>query len=78
MDNNIAENAMRCIALGRKNYLFAGSDAGGERAASIYTIVQTAKLNELNPETYLCDALMKIAKGHPIKRIEELVPWWNR
>jgi hypothetical protein len=40
--------------------------------------VQTAKLNELNPETYLCDALMKIAKGHPIKRIEELVPWWNR
>ena len=50
IDNNIAENAMRGIALGRKNYLFAGSNAGGERAAAIYTIVQTAKLNERNPE----------------------------
>ncbi len=50
MDNNIAENAMRCIAVGRKLYLFAGSDAGGDRAASIYTLVQTAKLNDVNPE----------------------------
>jgi hypothetical protein len=75
IDNNIAENAMRCIAVGRKNYLFAGSDSGGERAASIYTIVRTAKLNGVNPETYLRDVLAKIAEGHPINRIDELMPW---
>jgi len=74
-DNNIAENAMRAIALGRKNYLFAGSDAGGERAAAIYTIVQTAKLNSVNPEAYLKDVLTRIADGHPINRIAELMPW---
>jgi hypothetical protein len=74
-DNNIAENAIRGIALGRKNYLFAGSDTGGERAAAIYTIVQTAKLNELNPEAYLRDTLARIAEGHPINRIDELMPW---
>jgi transposase len=75
IDNNIAENAMRGIALGRKNYLFAGSDTGGERAASTYTIVQTAKLNGVNPEVYLRDTLGKIAEGHPINRIDELMPW---
>ena len=75
VDNNIAENAMRCIALGRKNYLFAGSDAGGDRAASIYTIVQTAKLNGVNPEVYLRDILAKIADGHPINRVLDLMPW---
>jgi len=75
IDNNIAENAMRAIALGRKNYLFAGSDAGGDRAAAIYTIVQTAKLNGVNPEVYLRDILTKIAAGHPISRIDELMPW---
>ena len=74
-DNNVAENAMRTIALGRKNYLFAGSDAGGERAAAISTLIQTAKMNGLNPETYLCDALARIADGHTINRIGELVPW---
>jgi transposase len=56
---------MRSIALGRKNYLFVGSDSGGERAAAIYTLVQTAKLNGLNPETYLKDVLAKIAEGIP-------------
>ena len=66
---------MRGIALGRKNYLFAGSDSGGERAAAIYTIVQTAKLNNLNPEAFLRDTLAKIADGHPISRITELMPW---
>ena len=66
---------MRTIALGRKNYLFAGSDAGGERAAAIYTLIQTAKMNGINPETYLCDALARIADGHTINRIGELVPW---
>jgi transposase len=75
VDNNIAENAMRCIALGRKNYLFAGSDTGGERAASIYTIVQTAKLNGVSPEAYLRDTFTKIADGHPINRIDNLMPW---
>jgi transposase len=75
IDNNIAENAMRGIALGRKNYLFAGSDVGGERAAAMYTIVQTAKLNSINPEAYLRDTLDKIASGHPINRIGELMPW---
>jgi hypothetical protein len=75
MDNNIAENAMRCIAVGRKNYLFAGTDAGGDRAASIYTLVQTAKLNGVNPEAYLRDTLAKIAEGHPINRIDDLMPW---
>ncbi len=75
MDNNIAENAMRCIAVGRKNYLFAGSDAGGDRAASIYTLVRTAKLNDINPEAYLRDTLAKIAEGHPINRIDDLMPW---
>jgi len=74
-DNNIAENAIRGIALGRKNYLFAGSDSGGERAAAIYTLVQTVKLNGLNPEAYLCDTLARIAEGHPINRIDELLPW---
>jgi transposase len=74
-DNNVAENAMRIVAIGRKNYLFAGSDSGGERAAAIYTLVATAKLNGLNPETYLRDILAKIAEGHTINRIDELVPW---
>jgi transposase len=75
VDNNVAENAMRSIALGRKNYLFAGSNSGGERAASIYTLVATAKLNGLNPEAYLRDSLAKIAEGHTINRIDELLPW---
>jgi len=74
-DNNIAENAMRGIALGRKNWLFAGSDAGGERAAAMYSILQTAKLNDVNPEAYLTDTLARIADGHPINRITELMPW---
>jgi transposase len=66
---------MRVIALGRRNCLFAGSDSGGERAASIYTLVATAKLNGLNPEVYLRDILTKIAEEHTINRIDELVPW---
>jgi transposase len=74
-DNNVAENAMRGIALGRRNYLFAGSDSGGERTASIYTLVATAKLNGLNPEAYLKEILAKIADGHTINRIDDLLPW---
>jgi transposase len=74
-DNNIAENAMRGIALGRRNWLFAGSHAGGKRAAAMYSILQTAKLNGVNPEAYLTDTLARIADGHPINRIAELMPW---
>ena len=74
IDNNAAERALRVVALGRKNYLFAGSDAGGERAAAIYSLIGTAKLNGINPESYLRDVLSRIA-DHPINRIEELLPW---
>jgi hypothetical protein len=74
IDNNAAERALRTVALGRKNYLFAGSDAGGERAAALYSLVGTAKLNSLDPEAYLRDVLSRIA-DHPINRIEELLPW---
>ena len=74
IDNNAAERSIRDVALGRKNYLFAGSDAGGERAAAIYSLLGTAKLNGLDPEAYLRAVLERIA-DHPINRIEELLPW---
>jgi hypothetical protein len=74
IDNNIAERSLRAIALGRKNYLFAGSDAGGERAAILYSLLGTAKLNGTDPESYLRHVLERIAE-HPINRIEELLPW---
>jgi len=74
IDNNAAERALRAVVLGRKNYLFAGSDAGGERAASIYSLIGTAKLNGLDPEAYLRDVLTRIA-DHPVNRIGDLLPW---
>ena len=77
-DNNITENAIRCIALGRRNWLFAGSHSGSERTAAVCSILQTAKLKGVNPEAYLTDTLAKIAAGHPISRISELMPWVYR
>jgi hypothetical protein len=62
------------VALGRKNYLFAGADSGGERAANPYTLIGTAQLNGLNPEAYLRDVLTRIA-DYPVNRISELLPW---
>ena len=74
IDNNTAERAIRPLVLGRRNYLFAGSDAGGERAANIYTLIATARLNDIDPYLYLRHVLERIAE-HPINRIDELLPW---
>lgn len=74
IDNNAAERSLRCVALGRKNYLFCGSDDGGERAAAIYSLIGTAKLNGIDPEAYLRFVIERIAE-HPANRISELLPW---
>src|SRR5215471_17854239 len=74
IDNNAAERSLRAVALGRKNYLFAGSDRGGESAAVLYSLIGTAKLNGIDPEAYLRTVLSRIAE-HPINRIEKLLPW---
>ena len=74
IDNNAAERALRAVALGRKNYLFAGSDKGGDSAATIYSLIGTAKLNGIDPESYLRNVLSRIS-DHPINCIEELLPW---
>ena len=74
IDNNAAERAIRAVAIGRKNYLFAGSDSGGERAAAIYSLIGSAKLIGLDPEKYQYSVLARIA-DHPINHITELLPW---
>ena len=78
LSNNVAERAMRGVALGRRSWLFAGSDRGGQRAAAIYSLIVTAKLNDVDPQAWLADVLARIA-GHPAHRIDELLPWnWQR
>jgi transposase len=74
LDNNCAERSMRCVALGRKNYLFMGSEGGGKSAAIAYTLIETAKLNGVDPQVWLTDTLARIA-DHKITRIDELLPW---
>ncbi|MAW81376.1 MAG: IS66 family transposase [Parvularcula sp.] len=74
LDNNAAERSVKGIALGRKNYMFVGSDNGGTRAAAIYSLIETAKLNGVNPQAWLTEVLAKIA-DHPINKIDEFLPW---
>ena len=74
IDNNAAERALRSVALGRKNFLFMGADSGGERAAAMYSLIGTAKLNDIDPQAYLRYVLTHIA-DHPARRIDELLPW---
>jgi transposase len=78
LSNNAAERALRGIALGRKSWLFAGSDRGGQRAAAMYSLIVTAKMNDIDPQAWLADVLARIA-GHPANRLDELLPWnWRR
>jgi transposase len=74
MSNNAAERYMRPVAAGRRNWTFAGSDEGGHRAAAIYTLVETAKLNDVDPLAWLTDTLARL-QDYPAKRIDELLPW---
>jgi transposase len=74
ISNNAAERAMRAVAPARKSRLFAGSDRGGDRAAVIYALIYTAKLNDVDPQGWLADVLARIAE-HPIGRLDELLPW---
>jgi transposase len=74
LSNNAAERALRGIALGRKSWLFAGSDRGGQRAAAMYSLIVTAKLNDVDPQAWLGDVLARIAE-HPAHRIDQLLPW---
>jgi len=78
LTNNAAERALRCVALGRKSWLFCGSDRGGQRAAIMYSLIGTAKLNNVDPQAWLADVLARIA-GHPASRLDELLPWrWRQ
>lgn len=74
LTNNAAERALRCVPLGRKAWLFCGSDRGGQRAAVLYTLIQTARLNDIDPQAWLADVLARIAE-HPASRLDELLPW---
>jgi len=78
LSNNAAERELRAVAVGRKNWNFAGSDEGGRRAAAIYTLIATAKLNDIDPQAWLADVLARLP-DHPARHIDELLPWnWHR
>jgi hypothetical protein len=78
LSNNAAERALRGIALGRKSWLFAGSDRGGQRAATIISLITSAKMNDVDPQAWLADVLARIAE-HPANRLDELLPWeWKK
>src|SRR2546423_15303332 len=74
MSNNAAEREIRAVALGRHNWTFAGSDEGGKHAAAIYTLINTAKLNDVDPQAWLVDVLARLP-DHPVRRIGDLLPW---
>ena len=74
LSNNAAERGLRGIALGRKSWLFCGSDRGGQRAAAMYSLIVTAKMNGIDPQAWLADVLSRIA-AHPAHRLDELLPW---
>ena len=77
LDNNAAERGMRAVALGRKNYLFVGSEAGGKAASIAYTLIETAKLNAVDPHAWLADTLARIP-DYKITKVDDLLPWrWN-
>jgi hypothetical protein len=78
LSNNAAERGVRGIALGRKSWLFCGSDRGGERAAIMYSLIVTAKMNDIDPQAWLADVLARIA-AHPVQRLDDLLPWnWRK
>ena len=74
LSNNAAERAIRGIAVGRRNWTFAGSDVGGHRAAALYTLIETCRLNDIDPRAWLADVIARLP-GHPAKCINELLPW---
>ncbi len=75
MTNCAVERAIRPVALGRKNHLFAGSDGGAERWATVCSLIATAKLNDVEPYAYLRDVLERMVDGHPMSRLDDLLPW---
>ncbi len=78
LDNNPVERAIRPVALGRKNHLFAGSDGGGERWATVCSLIATARLDDVEPYAYLSDVLRRMTDGYPVNRLDDLLPWnWS-
>ena len=75
LDSNTVERAIRPLALSRKNSLFAGSDGGGEHWAVLATLIETCKLNDVEPQAYIADVLTRLINGHPNSRIDDLLPW---
>ena len=75
LDTNTVEHAIRPVTLGRKNHLFAGSDGGADRWATVCSLITTAKLNDVEPFAYLKDVLERMSSGHPMSRLDDLLPW---